>query len=132
MRDWLIALLVSTCAALSPIQPMLIVVGLVIFADLFTGMWAAKKRGEKIKSAGLRRSVSKILVYQSAIVIGFLIETYLLSGIIPISKICAGLIGTTEGLSIFENLNSISGTNIFKGIIKKLGSVNDYNNEDQS
>ena len=114
-------------AALAPIHAVLVSVGVVIFADLFTGVWAAHKRGERINSAGLRRTISKMFVYSLAIILGFIIETYLLNGLLPISKIAAGLIGVTEGLSIFENLNSISGNNVFKSLIDKLGSVNQIN-----
>lgn len=127
MKQFLIGLVISSVAVLAPIKIVMLVVGIVIFADLFTGVWAAYKRGEKINSAGLRRSISKVLIYNLAIVLGFIIEKFLIEGMIPLSKIAAGLIGVTEGVSIFENLNSLAGNNVFKSIIDKLGSVNQIN-----
>jgi hypothetical protein len=124
MKQLLTSLAISAFAVLAPIHTILLTVGITIFGDLVTGVWAANKRGEKISSAGLRRTISKIVVYNLAIVLGFIIEKYLLGDILPVSKIAAGLIGATEGLSIFENLNSISGNNVFKSLIDKLGSVN--------
>ena len=124
MKQLLTSLAISAFAVLAPIHAILLTVGITIFGDLVTGVWAANKRGEKISSAGLRRTISKIVVYNLAIVLGFIIEKYLLGDILPVSKIAAGLIGATEGLSIFENLNSISGNNVFKSLIDKLGSVN--------
>lgn len=125
MKTILINIGLSCLAVLAPIHSMLIVVGIVIFADLFTGIVAARKREERITSAGLRRTISKIFIYQFAIIIGFLIETYLMSGVIPISKIVAALIGITEARSIYENLQIITGNDIFKKVVEKLGSVND-------
>jgi phage-related holin len=127
MKQLLISLAISTFSVLAPIHAVLIAVGVIIFGDLITGVWAAYIRGEKISSAGLRRTISKIFVYNLAIVLGFVIEQYLISNALPISKIAAGLIGVTEGLSIFENLNSIAGNNVFKSLLDKLGSVNQTN-----
>lgn len=117
--------LVSTLAVFAPIKAILLVTGFLIMADLFSGVLAARKRGETINSAGLRRTVTKILVYNLAVISGFLVEKYMISDIFPISKLIAGVISIVELKSILENLNTINGTNIFKVIIEKLGSSND-------
>lgn len=110
---------------LTPIHMMMIVVGVLIFTDLFLGIWAALKRGEELKSSAMRRTISKILVYQTVLITGFLCETYLLKGFIPISQIAAAAIGLVEMTSILENANKINGESIFKKLIEKLGSDND-------
>ena len=125
MKDWIVGLMLSVVAVFAPIKALILTTGVIIFADLILGIWAAKKRGEKINSAGIRRTTTKIAVYHTAILLGFLIETYMLEGFIPISKIAGGLIGVVEAKSIMENLNEIHGSDIFKDLIKKLGSVND-------
>ena len=125
MKEWVQGLLVTALAALAPIHAIMISVGFLIFADLVTGIWAAKKRGEKVSSAAMRRTVSKLLIYQLAIISGFLLETYLLSDLIPISKIAAGAIGLVEFKSMLENSSAIVGTDIFKLILAKIGSEND-------
>lgn len=118
-------LAISVFAVFAPIQGILITVGVVIFMDMITGVMAASKRNEKISSAALRRSLSKLLVYHCALLTGFLIETYLMDGLIPITKIIAATCGSIEGLSLLENLNTISGTNLLQEVIAKLGSKND-------
>lgn len=116
---------ISLIGIFAPVHAIMMVAGFLIFVDLLTGIMAAKKRGEKITSAGWRRTVSKIAVYQLVIMSGFLVETYMLHNLIPISKIAASVIGITELLSILENAEKIYGQPIFKKIIKMLGSEND-------
>lgn len=118
-------LAVSAVAVFAPIKATIITVGIVIAVDLITGIFAARKRGETITSAALRRSLSKALIYQTAVLTGFLIETYLMGNSIPITNIVGGLIGSVEALSIYENLNTISGTKLFSSLISILGSAND-------
>jgi phage-related holin len=125
MKDFVVGLAVSTLAVFAPIKSVILVTGLLIFADLITGILAARKKKQKITSAGLRRTVTKIFVYNAAILLGFLAETYMLDGFIPISKIASGLIAVVEMASLLENLNTINGSPIFKALIQKLGSIND-------
>lgn len=118
-------LLLSILALLSPIKAVLIVTGILIFADLVTGIMAAKKKGQAITSAGLRRTCTKIFVYNVALITGFLVEKYMLEDYFPVSKMVSGVIGLVELKSLLENLAVIYGQDIFKAIITKLGSSND-------
>lgn len=123
--DYLQPLLISTLAVFAPIKSVLVVTFVLIICDMISGILAALKRGEKISSAGLRRSVTKFLVYNMAIITGFLVEHYMLSMIFPISKLIAGLISIVELKSILENLNTVNGSDIFKSVLNQLGSKND-------
>lgn len=125
MKAWLTALLTAAMAALAPIQAVMVTVGILIFADAATGMYAAHKRGEPMSSAAMRRTVSKMLIYQGVVICGFLLEANLLDHLIPVAKIVAGAIGMVEFKSILENANGIMGMDIFKTVIAKLGSNND-------
>jgi phage-related holin len=116
-------LAVSVAAIFAPIQGLLLATGSLVFIDLITGVIAAHKRGSPITSAGLRRSVTKICVYQIAIMTAFLAEKYM-SDVLPFVKMAAGVITLTELTSVLENLNSISGENLLKALIDKLGSKN--------
>jgi hypothetical protein len=127
---WLEALFASVLAVFAPIQMVIITTGVLVFVDLVTGLLAARKRGEKINSGGLRRTVTKTLVYLSAVCVGFLVEKYMLNDFISVSKIVSGLIGAVECKSILENLDSINGSSVFKAAIEKLGSVNDKIKQD--
>jgi hypothetical protein len=124
MKNFLQGLIVSALATLAPIKAVLLTVGVLILSDFISGVLAANKRGEKISSAKMRNSITKCLVYQSAVITGFLVQTYLLQGFLPIVNIVASLIGLTELTSFYENLNVIKGGNIFKKIIELLGSAN--------
>lgn len=124
-NNWLQSILVACIATLAPIQMILISVIILIFADLFTGILAARKRKEKISSAAMRRTISKILIYNTAVITGFLLEQYLLASLIPVSKLVAGVIGLVEFKSILENSNSVLGQDIFQTVLLKLGSEND-------
>jgi hypothetical protein len=125
MKEWLHGILVSSVAFLLPIKLVILTAGILIIADLFTGMLAAKKRGEKITSAALSRTVAKMAVYQTVIITGFMLQKNLLGDIVPVINIVGGVIGMVEFKSIIENANTILGTDIFKEIIKKMASRND-------
>lgn len=112
-------------AILAPIQAVIIAVGVLVIGDMITGIWAAHKRAEPLTSAGLRRTVSKLVIYQIAIITGFIVEHYLAGDIIPIVKLIGGVIGMVELKSILENANTVVGVDIFKAIVQKLGSQND-------
>lgn len=129
MKDYLLALAISAMAVFAPIKELLLVTLVLILVDLVTGVLAARKKGKEIKSAGIRRTVSKLTIYMTSICVGFLIEQYMLDGFMPVSKLAAGLISVVEGKSIFENLDVLNGSPIFKALIQKLGSVNDVESE---
>lgn len=114
----------SILAVFAPIRAIMATAMFLVIIDLITGLWAAKKRGESITSAGFNRTIVKTLVYQSAIMIGFLTEQYLTGDMAPVSKIITSYIGLTECLSVIENINTISGGSILKSLIDKLGSQN--------
>jgi hypothetical protein len=130
--EYLKSLLIAVLAVFAPIKAVIIVTGVLVVADLITGVLAARKRGDKITSAGLRqllRTVTKTTVYLTAVCLGFLVEKYMIDSILPISKLVSGIIGVVELKSLMENLNSIHGSDLFKSIIEKLGSVNDSKKE---
>lgn len=124
MKELAIKLGLAGIAALAPIHAVMITVGVLIFADMFTGVYAAYKNNEEISSARLRDSLSKIMIYQIVIVTGFLVETHLIDGIVPVTKLVAGVIGMVEITSLIENANKILGQNIFRVLLDKLGSKN--------
>lgn len=129
MKDWLMATVISIVASLAPAKELFAVALGLIFIDLITGVLKARKEGKKIHSAGFRRTVSKFCIYMTAIAVGYWIESIMLKGFMPVSNIAAGLISLVEGKSIFENLDALNGQPIFKSLVKKLGSVNDIDEQ---
>jgi phage-related holin len=102
-----------------PIRPALIAVSLLVLIDFLTGIAASYKEGRRITSGGFRRTVVKTLVYQTAILVAFMIETWLLEGV-AVVKVITGLIAITEGKSFFENIYRLTGINFWNEIISKL------------
>lgn len=125
MLTWLKAVGLSTLAVIAPIKPMLLAVIVLTSLDTLSGIMAAHKRGEKITSAGMRRSISKMLVYVASILAAFVAEKWLLEGVAPLAKLCAGAIGLVELKSCLENFNTVAGGSVFKSLLGKLGSSND-------
>lgn len=77
--------------------------------DLWTGIDAARKNKEKIRSKALRRTVAKILDYLRVVVFGVLIDILGLTFIWYIIPYCAIIctlgILVIEGKSVLENLH---------------------------
>lgn len=114
----------AVVALFAPIQALLLTTGVMVFADLISGILSARKRKEPITSAGLRRTVTKILVYEASLMLAFLAERYM-SDILPFVKMASAMISVVELKSIYENLSAISGGNpALKVLIDKLGSTN--------
>jgi len=112
----------SILGIFAPIKPMLLAAFSLAILDLILGIMAAKKQGQRITSAGLKRTVGKIFLYELAIMVSYVGETYLLNDWLPISRIMCAFIGSVELKSIFENLDIINGSPIFATIISKLVS----------
>ncbi len=115
---WLIRCSMWVGLFLAPAKTTMIAVGFLVFGDLLTGIWAALKRGEKFNSAKLRATVTKTIGYQLAILLSYVTESQLLPEI-PVLKVVAGLIASTELVSALENLASITGVPLGE-VVKKL------------
>lgn len=85
-----------------------VIIGIAVLLDLYTGIKAAKKTGEKIRSHILRRTIIKIIEYWMVVVFGVLIDLLGLSFTwynIPYAAIIITFsVLLIEGHSLFENL----------------------------
>lgn len=118
------ALLISAVSALAPIKAVLITVAILIIADMISGIIAAYKRGEQITSAALGRTITKMFVYQTVVISGYLMQEHLINNLIPVVSLIGGVIGMVEFKSLLENANEILGMDLFKEIIKQFSSKN--------
>ncbi len=121
---WIEGFVIAILAIFAPIQSLLLTTGVMIFADLVTGIMAAKKQGQPITSAGLRRTLTKLFIYEVTLMLAFLTEHYM-SDFLPFVKMASAMISVVELKSIYENLNVVSGNDLLKSLISKLGSEND-------
>ena len=94
-----------------PIKGFLLFVIAVTFADMVTGIKAARKEGQKISSKGMYRTVEKIVTYYVGIMI-FELAKITFSLPVPITYMVAFLIATVELYSISENIKRITGVNL--------------------
>lgn len=120
LKKYLLELAVSVAVILAPIKMVLVTVGVLVAADLVFGIWAAKRRGEPLTSARLSHSVTKVLVYQAAVITGYLVEKYMLDNLLPVCNIIAGLIGSVELKSLLENGQDILGQPVFQTVVSLL------------
>lgn len=117
-------------AFLAPIKFLLITVGLFIVADTIVGLLKAKKIKDKITSRKLSALVSKMLLYQAAIIMFFFLDKYILDEFINLfvsiplflTKVVAATLATIELISINENITIVTGINFwdkFKQILNR-------------
>ena len=75
--------LISICLAFfMPISGILIMIGVLISIDTFTGIWKANKLEEKITSRKLSSIISKLALYEITVIMFFLIDQFILNDII--------------------------------------------------
>lgn len=118
--QWVLSLCSWLILLTLPAQDSMIAVGVLVTIDLIVGIWAAKKRGEKITSYGLRRTITtKVFPYEVAVLCAYYVENHFFAAI-PIMKAISGFIAIAETKSIFENLGQITGLNFWEAIREKL------------
>lgn len=125
MKEFFTKLALSIAAVFAPVSDMMLGVLILLLADLVTGVVAARKRGETVTSAGLHRTVVKLLVYEGAIALTFLTQKLVLKDFTSVLNIVGGYLALTQLVSVFENLNEIAGKNLLDVLINKLKSKND-------
>ena len=108
--------LTSICFAFFlPISGILLMIGLLIIIDTITGIWKAKKLGEKITSRKLSSIISKLALYEVTVIMFFLIDKFILNDIIlqffsvpfMLTKIVALVLASIEVMSINESYKQV-------------------------
>lgn len=98
--------------ALMPVSSFLAVGVMLVVADWFTGVTAARQRGERITSRGLMRTLRKVVFYSLAIVLVMTVEQAFFSGSHWMVYLTSAYIAMVELFSNLENISSITGTDI--------------------
>lgn len=104
---------------LAPIQVLLVNIYVLVVFDLVTGIWRSWKMEEPIVSSKLRRTISKLFAYSTAILVVGTLEAHFVPDF-AIMKIVAAYIGLTEVKSIFENLHDATGHDIWQILLNKI------------
>ena len=116
-------------AFLLPIKGIMLAVGFSILADTIIGLYRAKKQNQQITSRRLSNIVSKMFLYQGAVVLFFIIEKFILGDIVSlfvtasefiITKLIAMALIGIELKSINENYESATGISVWSKIKEVL------------
>ena len=117
--------LISICFAFFlPISGILLMIGVLIVIDTITGIWKAKKLGEKITSRKLSSIISKLALYEVTVIMFFLIDRFILNDIIltffsvpfMLTKIVALVLSSIEVMSINESYKQIYHLDIWQSM----------------
>jgi len=108
-----------------PIRELMLTIGFLVGADMVVGIWKALKTGQQIKSRRMSDTITKMLLYQLAIVSGFLIEKYIITDMLPIAKLIGSVIAIIEFKSIVESIESVTGQNLWTKIKEVIGRKSD-------
>jgi hypothetical protein len=99
-------------------------IGLLIIIDTITGIWKAKKLGDKITSRKLSSIISKLALYEVTVIMFFLIDRFILNDIILIffsvpfmlTKIVALVLSSIEVMSINENYKAVKSIDLWQSM----------------
>ena len=107
-----------------PISGILFLIGLAIFIDTLTGIWKSKKLNIPITSRKLSAIISKLFLYELAVIGFYLIDYWILNDIIMtffsvplmLTKILALTLVSIEVMSINENYIAIRKISIWDSL----------------
>lgn len=107
-----------------PISGILFLVGFAIFIDTLTGIWKSKKLKIKITSQKLSAIISKLFLYELAVIGFYLIDFWILNDIVKqffsvplmLTKILSLVLVSIEVMSINENYFAIRKISIWQGM----------------
>ena len=107
-----------------PISGILFLIGFAIFVDTLTGIWKSKKLNIPITSRKLSAIISKLFLYELAVIGFYLIDYWILNDIIMtffsvplmLTKILALTLVSIEVMSINENYISIRKISIWDSL----------------
>ena len=124
IKQYFIQLLTVVSAFFLPISGILFLIGFAIVIDTITGVWKAKKLKIKITSRGLSAIISKLMLYEVAVIGFYLIDYYILNDIIlkffsvplMLTKILSLILVSIEVMSINENYKAVKGIDIWQGM----------------
>jgi len=120
MKQWVINILIGVGAVLSPIVPLFATVCILIACDFVFGLYRAYKTNQEISSRKMGHTISKVLLYNIAVLTVFMIEKYVMDGNAPYAKIIVGVIAMVELKSIDESFKLIFGYSLYDSFKDKL------------
>ena len=129
--------IIAVClAALMPIKPLILLVGVCISLDTFFGIYRAIKQRQRITSNALSAVISKMALYEFTLILFYFIDSIILNDIAKsftpvdlfVTKMVAAVLVSVEMLSILENIKLATGYDFIdmaKKTLKRGKSVKD-------
>ena len=108
-------------AVFLPIKELMLTIGFLVASDMVVGIWKALKLKQRIRSRRMSDTITKLLLYQIAIMSGFLIESFIIAELIPITKLVATVIAVIEFKSIIESIESVTGKDLWSKLKTIIG-----------
>jgi hypothetical protein len=124
IQKYIIQLFAVVSAFFLPISGILFLIGFAILVDTLTGIWKSKKLGVPITSRGLSAIVSKLFLYEVAVILTYLIDKFILNDIIlqffsvplMLTKVLSLVLVSIEAISISENYKAVKGIDIWSAL----------------
>ena len=134
IKEYMIQLLTVIGAFFLPISGILFLIGFAIMLDTVTGIWKAKKLGIPVTSRKLSAIISKLMLYEVAVIGFYLIDYWILNDIILVffsiplmlTKILSLVLCSIEVISISENYKAVKGIDIwsaFKQLLRRSKEI---------
>ena len=107
-----------------PITGILFLIGFAIVIDTITGIWKSKKLNIPITSRKLSAIISKLMLYEVAVILFYLIDRFILNDIILVffsiplmlTKILSLVLVSIEVISISENYKAVKGIDLWQAM----------------
>jgi hypothetical protein len=124
IQKYIIQLFAVVGSFFLPISGILFLIGFAIFVDTLTGIWKSKKLGLPITSRKLSAIISKLMLYEVAVIGFYLIDYYILNDIIlqffsvplMLTKILSLVLCSIEVISINENIKAVKGIDLWASL----------------
>ena len=134
IQKYIIQLLAVVGSFFLPISGILFLIGFAILVDTLTGIWKSKKLGLPITSRKLSAIISKLMLYEVAVIGFYLIDKFILNDIIltffsvplMLTKILSLVLCSIECISINENIKAVNGLDIwssFKQLLQRSKEI---------
>jgi len=124
IKQSIVQILTVIGAFFLPISGILFLIGFAIVVDTITGIWKARKLKIAITSRKLSTIISKMMLYEVAVIGFYLIDFWILNDIIlkffsvplMLTKILSLILVSIEVMSINENYKAVKGIDIWQGM----------------
>lgn len=131
MKHTIEALLLTTLAFIAPYEAAIMAASFLVLVDTFTGIWRSLKQGHKFTSYKFGNAIAKFVLYSVAILTAAVMQQFL-TPLIPTVSLISTAISAREGLSIFENISTITGVDLVTFLIDKLNPRKEPSKHDEN